>query len=289
MKGEIDEGDQKLGELLQSLELVDVDSLSSLLVEARKQRRSLRQMLLSSGFVTLYQMAMIEAGNFDRLVLGPVRVMDRLRSTAHETVYRVFDPRRNITTELGASISEPGALATGKTPPSPYALLRHLAESATQNAVWVEEFRSRFAAAAQLQHANLAATWEVLDIHRRPAVLQEWLTGLPSGDWPSLASVPSVWFRLLRQAVRGLHAAHVAGLVHGHIQANRILLTADGVVKIAGFGEPDWLVASQKSEIRGQKSEVRPSFNPEPTATALHQSEVTSEKSQANKDDGDHG
>src|SRR5207244_3395411 len=118
MNEEIDHADQKLGELLQSLELVDVDSLSSLLVEARKQRRSLRQMLLSSGFVTLYQMAMIEAGNFDRLVLGPVRVMDRLRSTAQETVYRVFDPRRNVT-------SEPGALATGKPSPSPYALLRH--------------------------------------------------------------------------------------------------------------------------------------------------------------------
>src|SRR5439155_15106561 len=274
MNEEIDEGDQKLGELLQSLELVDADSLSALLVEARKQRRSLRQMLLSSSFVTLYQMAMIEAGNFDRLVLGPVRVMDRLRSTAQETVYRVFDPRRNAASEPPASISEPqapisepGALATGKTPPSPYALLRHLAESAMQNAAWVKEFCSRFASAAQLQHANLAATWEVLDIHGRPAVLQEWLTGLPSSDWPSLASVPSVWFRLLRQAAQGLHAAQSAGLVHGHLQANRILLTAEGIVKIAGFGEPDWLVASQKPEARGPRSEVRtPSFNPEPTA-----------------------
>jgi chromosome segregation ATPase len=244
MTEEIDEGDQKLGELLQSLELVDADSLSALLIEARKQRRSLRQMLLSSGFVTLYQMAMIEAGNFDRLVLGPVRVMDRLRLTAHETVYRVFDPRRNV-------VSEPGALATGGTSPT-YALLRHLAESIMANAAWVEEFRSRFAAAAKFQHANLAATWEVLDIHGRPAVLQEWLMGLPSSDWPSLASVPSVWFRLLRQAAQGMEAAHAAGLTHGHLQANRILLTADGSVKIAGFGEPDWLVNS-KSEIRNPK------------------------------------
>jgi serine/threonine protein kinase len=150
-----------------------------------------------------------------------------------------------------------------------------LAESATQNAAWVEEFRSRFLAAAQVQHANLAATWEVLDIHGRPAVLQEWLTGLPSSDWPSLASVPSVWFRLLRQAAQGLHAAQSAGLVHDHLQANRILLTAEGIVKIAGFGEPDWLVASQKSEVRGPRSEVSaPSFNPEPAARDLPKSEA---------------
>jgi serine/threonine protein kinase len=223
--------------------------------------------------------------------------MDRLRLTAHETVYRVFDPRRNVASQPSTT-SEPGALATRGTPPSSsYALLRHLSESTTQNAAWVEEFRSRFTAAAQVTHANLAATWEVLDIHGRPAVLQEWLAGLPSSDWPSLASVPSVWFRLLRQAAQGLHAAHSTGLVHGHLQANRVLLTADGVIKIAGFGEPDWLVPSQKSEVRGQKSEVRdqrsevsaPSFNPEPTATALHKSEVASEKSEANKGDGDQG
>src|SRR5215472_5372660 len=100
-------------------------------------------MLLSSGFVTLYQMAMIEAGNFDRLVLGPVRVMDRLRQTAHETVYRVFDPRQS------SSSSTEGA---------DFVLLRHLAESVMQNAAWVEEFHSRFEAATKVAHTNLAAT-----------------------------------------------------------------------------------------------------------------------------------
>jgi DNA repair exonuclease SbcCD ATPase subunit len=240
MNEEIDEGDQKLGDLLRSLELVDADSLSALLVEARKQRRSLRQMLLSSGFVTLYQMAMIEAGNFDSLVLGPLRVMDRLRVAAQETVYRVFDPRRDV---------------SGSTEPMPgSALLRHLSESATTDAACVEEFRAGFSAASKVWHPNLAATWEVLDIHDRPAVLQEWLTGLPSSDWPSLASAPSVWFRLLRQATQGLRAAHSAGLIHNHLQANRILLTPNGIVKIAGFGEPDWLVSGNpKSEIRNPK------------------------------------
>jgi chromosome segregation ATPase len=253
MTEEIDEGDQKLGELLQSYGLVESETLSQLLVEARKQRRSLRQMLLASGSVTLYQMAMIEAGNFDTLVLGPVRVLDRLRVTAQETVYRVFDPRR-------AGAQEPEASATSRTSPS-IALLRHLTESVTNQEGWAEEFRASFTVASKIIHTNLAAIWEVLDIQGRPAVLQEWLTGLPSSDWPSLASVPSVWFRLLRQTAQGIHAAHAAGLAHGHLQANRILLTSDGVVKIAGFGEPSWLTGlNSKSPIGNPKSEIR---NPE--------------------------
>src|SRR5207302_5919463 len=85
---------RQLGDLLRSLGLIEAETLTALLVEARRQRRSLRQILLASGVVTLYQMALIEAGNLDALMLGPVRVVDRLRVTPRETVYRVFDPRR---------------------------------------------------------------------------------------------------------------------------------------------------------------------------------------------------
>src|SRR5260370_22883673 len=90
---EVDSGDRKLGDLLRSLNLVESDTLRSLLVEARRQRRSLRQILLAGGYLTLYQMALIETENLDGLVLGPLRVIDRLRLTAHEAAYRVFDPR----------------------------------------------------------------------------------------------------------------------------------------------------------------------------------------------------
>src|SRR5262249_29454856 len=157
LTGETDPGDRKLGDLLRSLELVDADTLTTLLVESRKQRRSLRQALLAGGCLTLYQMALIEAGNLDGLVLGPVRIIDRLRARARETGYRVFDPRRG---------SE--------------AVLRYLAEAEMQDAIHPDEFRQRFAQAAAVRHPHVAATLEVLEINGRPAVLQEWLTGLPS-------------------------------------------------------------------------------------------------------------
>jgi hypothetical protein len=220
---ELDPGDRQLGDLLRSLELVDVDTLQALLMEARRQRRSLRQVLLSGReegipLLTLYQMALIEAGNLDGLVLGPMRVVDRLLVTPRETVYRVFDPSRG----------------------GP-ALLRHLAEAEMHDAVHPDEFRQRFGAAAAIQHPNVAATHEVLEINGRPAVVQEWLTGLPATDWPSSASVPGVWFRLMTQAALGVHTAHQAGLVHGRLSLRNVVLTNEGIVKISGFGDPAWL------------------------------------------------
>lgn len=220
LTGDPEPGDEQLGNLLRKLELVDAETLATLHGEARRQRRSLRQLLLAGGYLTLYQMALIEAGDLDALVLGPVRVIDRLRATTHETVYRVFDPRR------GAE-----------------AVLRHLSEADLEDAVRPDEFRQRFAQAATISQPNVAATLEVLELAGRPAVLQEWLTGLPATDWPPLTGVPGVWYRLLHQAARGLHAAHEAGVVHGHLCAGQLLLTAEGVLKLCGFGEPPWLHA----------------------------------------------
>ncbi|MBV9122161.1 MAG: hypothetical protein JO112_02215, partial [Planctomycetes bacterium] len=233
LTGEVDPADRHLGELLRSLELVEADTLTALLVEARKQRRSLRQILLASGCVTLYQLALIEAGNLDGLMLGPVRVVDRLRVTAHEIQYRVFDPRR-----VQDSHDGPGA----------FVVLRHLAEAEMHDPIRPDEFRQRFAAAAGIRHPHLAATLEVLEVAGRPAVLQEWVAGLSSADWPPLAAVPGVWFRLVCQAALGLHTAHQAGLVHGHLEPGRFLLNGQGLLKVCGFGEPPWLSSTPAAD-----------------------------------------
>jgi hypothetical protein len=221
---DLDPGDRKLGELLQSLDLVDDETLTALLLEARRQRRSLRQVLLASGKLTVYQMALIEAGNVDGLTVGPFGVIDRLRVTPVESVYRVIDPR-------------PGALAGP-------VVLRHLADGQMADAVRPDEFRQRFSALAQLRHPHVVATIEVLEVNGRPAALQEWLTGVPSADWPSLAASPGVWYRLSCQALLGLATAHQAGLVHGAIAPASVVLAADGLVKLSGVGEPPWLTGA---------------------------------------------
>lgn len=221
MTRELDPGDRSLGELLQKLELVDETTLNTLLREAQRQRRSLRQVLLASGKLTVYQMALIETGNAEGLSVGPLGVIDRLRVTAHESVYRVIDPRPG-------SISQP-------------LVMRHVTESVVQDAAKLDDFRKRFQALTALRHPHVAATIEVLDIHGRPAVLQEWLTGITSADWPSLAASPGVWYRLTCQSLLGLATSQQAGFTHGGITSRSLVLTSDGLVKITGVGEPHWL------------------------------------------------
>jgi chromosome segregation ATPase len=216
---EVEPADRQLGELLRSLELIDADTLQALLLEARRQRRSLRQLLLAGGYLTLYQIALIEAGNLAGLVLGPVRVIDRLQATGHEVVYRVFDPRRNAE-----------------------ALLRHLSEAVMEDAVRPDEFRQRFAAATEVRDAHVAAVLEVLDIAGRPAALSEWVSGAPSSDWPAQASAPGAWLRLVQQSAWALHSTHAAGLCHGHLEPSSFVLTAEGALKLCGLGEPRWLL-----------------------------------------------
>jgi serine/threonine protein kinase len=196
-----------------------------LLLEARRQRRSLRQVLLAGSYLTLYQMALIEVGNLDGLVLGPVRVIDRLQASPREAMYRVFDPQRN--TE---------------------ALLRHLAESEMHDAVRPDEFRQRFAAAAAVRHPNVATTLEVFEIAGRPAVLQEWVQGAPSTEWPALAAAPGVWFRLLSQAALALQTIHEAGVIHGHLHSDSFVFTPEGTLKLCGVGEPRWLAVPPPQE-----------------------------------------
>ncbi len=233
LNDEVEPADRQLGELLASQGLVDEDTLQALWADARRQRRSLRQLLLAGGYLTLYQMALIEAGNLDGLVLGPVRIIDKVTSNPREAVYRVFDPSRKAE-----------------------ALLRHLAEGELLDAVHPDEFRQRFSAAAAVTHGNVQAVLEVLDISGRPAALVEWVDGLPSSDWPGLVSAPGVWYRLVCQAALALQAAHEAGLAHGHLDGGSFVLTGEGTLKLVGLGEPAWLAAPGAEEGDGPAADL---------------------------------
>ena len=143
---DLDPADRKLGELLRTLNIVDRETLHAMWDEARRQRRTLRQVLLSGGYLTLYQLALIESGNLSGLMLGRFRVIDRLLSTPREAIYRVFDPQHSSKFQVPSSKSEaePGSwnLELGT------CLLRHLGEAEMLDAVRPDEYRQRSAPSA---------------------------------------------------------------------------------------------------------------------------------------------
>lgn len=216
LKSDRNGNDQHLADLLSGMGLIDALTLQTLLAEARQQRLTLRDCLLQNEFLTSYQLELIEAGKLESLVLNSLRVIDRLRVGSMETIYRVFDPR------LGDE-----------------ALLRHLSPNVDPQ--WQEEYRTLFRQASLIRHANVARTLDVLEMAGSPAVVQEWLAGLPGTEWTSQVTETSVALRLIEQAAAGLAAIHEAGLVHGQLQLGRFLLTAQGELKICGAGEPKWL------------------------------------------------
>jgi hypothetical protein len=223
----MDQGDRRdaqLVELMQERLLIDEQTVATLTTEARKQRRPLRQLLLDQGLITPYQFSLVDAGTSDKLALGPIWALDLLRTTPHETIYHAMDSRR------GGEV-----------------LLRHLAEPMLRDSARVASYRQCFTKAI-LAEPHLAQTLEVLEIDGRPAVVQEWLAGLPATDWTQQAATPGVCHRLLTHAAQGLAAAHRAGLAHGQLSDVLLFLTVEGELKVCGIGEPIWLHSDNAQE-----------------------------------------
>ncbi len=229
----IEPSDNKLGNQLISLGLVESDTLITLMAEAQKTRKSLRQALLNGGYLTFYQLALIEAGNINGLMIDRFRVIDKLPSTSKEYIFQVFDPIRK--TEC---------------------LLRHLSESELSDPYHPDEFRQRFSAAINLHHENVASTYEVLEIQGRPAVLVELIQGINQSEWASVHDKPDVWLNLVLQTISGLASIHGAGLVYGPIYQSSLIITGEGCIKWIGVGCPTWLFSNESHDVNNFKNDV---------------------------------
>lgn len=229
----IEPSDNKLGNQLISLGLVESDTLIALMSEAKKTRKSLRQALLNGGYLTFYQLALIEAGNINGLMIDRFRVIDKLPSTSKEYIFQVFDPIRK--TEC---------------------LLRHLSESELSDPYHPDEFRQRFSAAINLHHENVASTYEVLEIQGRPAVLVELIQGINQSEWASVHQKTDVWLNLVLQTISGLASIHGAGLVYGPIHQSSLIITSEGCIKWIGVGCPTWLFSNESHDVINFKNDV---------------------------------
>ena len=108
-----------------------------------------------------------------------------------------------------------------------------------QHAEALARFRAEAQHAGALSHENIARVYDYgePDPPQPPFLVMEFIDG------PSLAGAlrsgpldPARTMDIVAQAASGLHAAHLAGLVHRDIKPGNLLLAPGGIVKITDFG-----------------------------------------------------
>jgi serine/threonine-protein kinase len=98
-------------------------------------------------------------------------------------------------------------------------------------------FRTEAEAVARLQHPNVVQIFEVGEHNGRPYLALEFVDGptlaRQCGRTPQPAHTAA---RLVETLARAVHEAHRQGIVHRDLKPANVLLTTEGVPKIADFG-----------------------------------------------------
>jgi tetratricopeptide (TPR) repeat protein/TolB-like protein/predicted Ser/Thr protein kinase len=100
-----------------------------------------------------------------------------------------------------------------------------------------ERLRREARAAGQLNHANIAAVYDVFDIEGRPHIVMEYVEGETLAALLRRGAVPPD--RVLDiglQLVDALCEAHAHGVIHRDLKPANVILTPSGRIKILDFG-----------------------------------------------------
>ncbi|MBO3095129.1 serine/threonine-protein kinase [Cellulomonas dongxiuzhuiae] len=112
---------------------------------------------------------------------------------------------------------------------------------------FLERFRTEARNSAALHHPHIAALFDYGEQEGSAYLVMELVVGEPLSDLLEREPVlpPRRLLPMLAQTARGLHAAHLAGVVHRDVKPGNILIARSGKVKITDFGVS--LAADQKT------------------------------------------
>jgi formylglycine-generating enzyme required for sulfatase activity/predicted Ser/Thr protein kinase len=130
-------------------------------------------------------------------------------------------------------------------------------------------------ALAKLSHPNVVAIYDVGTHGDRVWIAMEFVAGQTLGEWASTQRPWRQTLPVLMDVVRGLSAAHEAGLVHRDLKPDNIMVGTDGRVRVMDFGLAHGRVAVDKlGTMATAISDTK--VPPELAALALHLTQVGS-------------
>lgn len=113
-----------------------------------------------------------------------------------------------------------------------------LREEYTGNEDFLRRLRTEARNSSTLVHPNIAQMFDYGEDRGAGYLVMELVLGEPLADLLEREPVlpPARLLPILAQTARGLHAAHLAGVVHRDVKPGNILLEHSGTVKITDFG-----------------------------------------------------
>ena len=147
--------------------------------------------------------------------VGRYLILDRLGEGAMGVVYAAYDP------ELDRRVA-----------------LKCLHPRAADGSPLQHERLAREAKAlGRLNHPNVVSVYDVVRVLDETFIAMELVQGGTLAEWSQGSPHPlEATLALYRMAGRGLAAAHRAGLVHRDFKPHNVLVTAEGVARVADFG-----------------------------------------------------
>ena len=116
--------------------------------------------------------------------------------------------------------------------------IKALKEEYTENAEFVSKFQNEARAAAKLNHLNIVSTFDTVDEGKLHFIVMELVEGMTLKNFiqrkKNLSEREAIGIAL--QLIDGIDMAHKMGIVHRDIKPQNIIVSTEGVVKIADFG-----------------------------------------------------
>ena len=108
----------------------------------------------------------------------------------------------------------------------------------TTNPVLLKRFEKEYNTARQLDHPNIVRALDYGNVNGSPYLVMEYVEGESLGQKLARqgAMLEKEAIRLIAQVAQGLQRAHKEKLVHRDVKPDNILVTVDGIAKLADLG-----------------------------------------------------